>query len=75
MLSTVTCNITTKIVLWSNKATFPMGSMTGLPKIRAMQLIEEFERSNVELFSGADGYFTPDSNFDFFRGYLGVYYQ
>lgn len=44
---------------------FPMGSMTGAPKIRAMQLIEEFESTKRGLYSGAVGYFDPDGDFDF----------
>ncbi len=44
---------------------FPMGSMTGAPKIKAMQLIEEFEMTRRGLFSGTLGYFTPDGDFDF----------
>lgn len=44
---------------------FPMGSMTGAPKVRAMQLIEEYEATKRGLYSGAVGYFTPDGDFDF----------
>jgi para-aminobenzoate synthetase component 1 len=44
---------------------FPMGSMTGAPKIKVMQLIEEYEHSRRELFSGTVGYITPDGDFDF----------
>jgi para-aminobenzoate synthetase component I len=44
---------------------FPMGSMTGAPKIRAMQLIEEYEKTKRGLFSGSVGYITPDADFDF----------
>jgi para-aminobenzoate synthetase component I len=47
------------------KNAFPMGSMTGAPKISAMQLIEKYEPSKRGLFSGAIGYITPESNFDF----------
>lgn len=43
---------------------FPMGSMTGAPKVRAMQLIEDFEQTKRGLYSGSVGYFTPDGNFD-----------
>lgn len=46
-------------------ATFPMGSMTGAPKKRVMELIDEFEASSRGLFSGAIGYITPDADFDF----------
>jgi para-aminobenzoate synthetase component 1 len=44
---------------------FPMGSMTGAPKIRAMELIDEHEDFSRGLYSGAVGYFTPDLDFDF----------
>lgn len=47
------------------KTTFPMGSMTGAPKISAMQIIEELEETKRGLYSGAVGYFTPEGNFDF----------
>jgi len=47
------------------KTTFPMGSMTGAPKISAMKIIEELEETKRGLYSGAVGYFTPDNNFDF----------
>ena len=47
------------------KASYPMGSMTGAPKISAMQIIEKLEESRRGLYSGAVGYFTPDGDFDF----------
>ena len=47
------------------RATFPMGSMTGAPKRKVMELIEKYERSKRGIFSGAVGYITPDGNFDF----------
>lgn len=47
------------------RATFPMGSMTGAPKIRAMEIIEELEETKRGLYSGAVGYFTPEGDFDF----------
>jgi para-aminobenzoate synthetase component 1 len=46
-------------------ATFPMGSMTGAPKISAMKIIESLEDTKRGLYSGAVGYFTPEGNFDF----------
>jgi para-aminobenzoate synthetase component 1 len=47
------------------RATFPMASMTGAPKKRVMELIEQYERSSRGIFSGALGYLTPDGDFDF----------
>ncbi|MGB1319264.1 MAG: chorismate-binding protein, partial [Flavobacteriales bacterium] len=44
---------------------FPMGSMTGAPKIKAMELIDESEGFSRGLYSGSVGYFTPDLDFDF----------
>jgi len=45
--------------------TFPMGSMTGAPKKRVLELIEQYEKSKRGLFSGALGYVTPNHDFDF----------
>ena len=45
-------------------AAFPMGSMTGAPKHRVMQLINEFEPSARGIFSGSVGYINPDGDFD-----------
>jgi para-aminobenzoate synthetase component 1 len=42
-----------------------MGSMTGAPKIMAMQLIERYEQTQRGLYSGTVGYFAPNGNFDF----------
>ncbi len=47
------------------RATFPMGSMTGAPKRRAMQLIEQYEKTKRQLFSGSVGYISPERDFDF----------
>ncbi|WP_339705411.1 anthranilate synthase component I family protein [uncultured Kriegella sp.] len=47
------------------RETFPMGSMTGAPKISAMKIIEAQEAFKRGLYSGAVGYFTPDGDFDF----------
>lgn len=43
---------------------FPMGSMTGAPKIMAMNLIDRYEQVKRGAFSGAVGYFTPEGDFD-----------
>ena len=47
------------------KSTFPMGSMTGAPKISAMNIIEQLEETKRGLYSGTVGYFTPEGDFDF----------
>lgn len=47
------------------KACFPMGSMTGTPKIRAMKTIEELEEYRRGIYSGAIGYIRPNGDFDF----------
>jgi para-aminobenzoate synthetase component 1 len=46
-------------------ACFPMGSMTGAPKVRAMQFIEQYEETKRGLYSGAVGYIDPTGDFDF----------
>ncbi|MFV0505663.1 MAG: anthranilate synthase component I family protein [Bacteroidales bacterium] len=46
-------------------ASFPMGSMTGAPKHKTMQLIEKYEDSKRGIYSGAMGYFAPNGDFDF----------
>jgi para-aminobenzoate synthetase component I len=47
------------------KKCFPMGSMTGAPKLRCMQLIEKMEVFKRSWFSGTFGYFDPEGDFDF----------
>ncbi len=47
------------------KTTFPMGSMTGAPKISVMEIVENLEETKRGLYSGAVGYFTPDGDFDY----------
>ena len=47
------------------KASFPMGSMTGAPKKRVMELIERYEKTKRGVFSGAVGYINPEGDFDF----------
>lgn len=66
LISTVTCQIDEKVNFTDIiKATFPMGSMTGAPKVKAMQLIEENETFKRGLYSGTIGYMSPNGNFDF----------
>lgn len=47
------------------RATFPMGSMTGAPKKKVMELISLYEKSRRGIFSGALGYISPERDFDF----------
>ena len=66
MVSTISGIIKRDITLIDAiKAVFPMGSMTGAPKKRVMELIEQYEKTKRGLFSGAVGYITPDEDFDF----------
>ncbi|MEO1518948.1 MAG: chorismate-binding protein [Bacteroidota bacterium] len=44
---------------------FPMGSMTGAPKVMSMQLIEQYEKSRRGWYSGSVGYISPSGDFDF----------
>ena len=66
LISTISCRVSmdeksVDIV----KNTFPMGSMTGAPKVSAMKIIEELEDAKRGLYSGSVGYFKPDGDFDF----------
>ncbi|MGA9590160.1 MAG: chorismate-binding protein, partial [Salegentibacter sp.] len=66
MISTVSAQLDEGIpAVEALKVTFPMGSMTGAPKISAMKIIEELEETKRGLYSGAVGYFTPSGDFDF----------
>lgn len=66
MISTVVCEMQDSITeVQAIKNTFPMGSMTGAPKISAMQLMEQYERSKRGVYSGAIGYFSPTGDYDF----------
>jgi para-aminobenzoate synthetase component 1 len=66
MISTVVCEMQDGLSnVQAIKNTFPMGSMTGAPKVSSMQLMEQYERSKRGVYSGAIGYFSPDDDFDF----------
>jgi para-aminobenzoate synthetase component 1 len=66
MISTVVCELEEGIsAVQAIKNSFPMGSMTGAPKISSMQLMEQYEHSRRGFYSGALGYFDPDNDFDF----------
>ncbi|MRT94040.1 anthranilate synthase component I family protein [Ancylomarina sp. 16SWW S1-10-2] len=66
MISTVVSNLKEGIhFVDCIKQTFPMGSMTGAPKVSAMKLIEKYEVTKRGLYSAAVGYISPDADFDF----------
>ncbi len=66
MISTIECKLRHDVhFVDAIKMAFPMGSMTGAPKIRAMTLMEEFETTRRGLYSGAVGYISPCRDFDF----------
>ena len=66
MISTISCEISENEKI-SNiiKASFPMGSMTGAPKIKVMQIMEDYEVSKRGLYSGSFGIIYPNGDFDF----------
>lgn len=66
LISTIRCELRPEVsVVDVLKNTFPMGSMTGAPKISAMKIIESLEDSKRGLYSGAVGYFSPSNDCDF----------
>ncbi|EJG03388.1 anthranilate synthase component I family protein [Flavobacterium sp. F52] len=66
MISTITSKLDPKYsAVDVLKTTFPMGSMTGAPKISVMEIVENLEETKRGLYSGAVGYFTPEGDFDF----------
>lgn len=66
MISTVSANLKSDIGFEDIlNATFPMGSMTGAPKVRAMELIEDYETTKRGLYSGTVGYIDENGDFDF----------
>lgn len=66
LISTVSCEVDNhKSLVEILKATFPMGSMTGAPKIKAMELADKYEASARGLYSGSIGFIRPNKDFDF----------
>lgn len=66
MISTVVSETDSNLhPIESLRSTFPMGSMTGAPKVSAMKIIENLEETKRGLYSGTIGYFTPENDFDF----------
>ncbi|MEZ4798567.1 MAG: aminodeoxychorismate synthase component I [Flavobacteriales bacterium] len=66
MISTVKCELKEKTTFAEIlKALFPMGSMTGAPKISAMNLIDDMEVASRGVYSGSLGVIYPNGDFDF----------
>lgn len=66
LISTVECKIADNEELEKIlKSTFPMGSMTGAPKLKSVHLIDQFEDFKRGIYSGSSGYFSPNNSFDF----------
>ena len=66
MTSTVTADISPDIPLYELfKNLFPSGSVTGAPKIRAMEIIREIEGEERNIYTGAIGYITPQRDLFF----------
>lgn len=66
MISTVSSSLNEKFGLADLLATtFPMGSMTGAPKVKALELIDQHESFARQLYSGSVGYITPEGDCDF----------
>ena len=65
IVSNVQGNFNEKLSLLDTMlAGFPAGTVSGAPKIRAMQIIDELEKSKRKMYAGAIGYFSATQNFD-----------
>jgi len=66
LISTIRCDVRSETsVVDLLRASFPMGSMTGAPKVSAMQLIAQHEVTERGVYSGSIGYIEPSGDFDF----------
>jgi para-aminobenzoate synthetase component 1 len=66
LISTVSSELSTRFhFIDAIEKAFPMGSMTGAPKVSAMKIVDRDEKSRRELYSGSIGYIDPEGNFDF----------
>ena len=76
LISTISCELDDqKHLVDSIKLSFPMGSMTGAPKIKSMELIEKYETTLRGLYSGSIGYIKPNKDFDFNVVIRSVFYN
>ncbi|MCH2223431.1 MAG: anthranilate synthase component I family protein [Crocinitomicaceae bacterium] len=65
MISKIVCEVSNDVTFTDIlRATFPMGSMTGAPKISAMKLIDKHENFQRGIYSGSIGYIKPNGDFD-----------
>ncbi len=66
MTSTVTAKVKKDLSIYKLfSSIFPSGSVTGAPKIRAMEIIDELEKEERKIYTGAIGYITPDKDMFF----------
>lgn len=66
LISTIECTVPSTVSsVKILRESFPMGSMTGAPKVSAMKICESLEKTKRGLYSGTIGYFTPQGDFDF----------
>lgn len=66
MISTISCELDANLhFIDAIKNAFPMGSMTGAPKVKAMELIEQYEETKRGVYSGSFGCISPSGDFDF----------
>ncbi len=76
LISTISCQLDNgKDIVDAIKLSFPMGSMTGAPKIKSMELIEQYEDTLRGLYSGSIGYIKPNQDFDFNVVIRSVFYN
>ena len=76
LTSSISCDLDAKYsIVDILKSSFPMGSMTGAPKIKSMELIEKFEDTMRGLYSGSIGYINPAKDFDFNVVIRSVFYN
>ena len=76
LISTISCELDSQFtIVDAIRASFPMGSMTGAPKIKSMDLIEKFEDTLRGIYSGSIGYITPEKDFDFNVVIRSVFYN
>ncbi|MDC0437612.1 anthranilate synthase component I [Pelagibacteraceae bacterium] len=65
IVSNVTGKFNNKFSLFESLLSgFPAGTVSGAPKIRAMEIIDELEKNKRKLYAGGIGYFTPNGEFD-----------